>query len=363
MKALTVGSAMIDTIAIIPSDRIERMLMVNADKSFLLMEEGKKTEAQAISTHLGGGGVNAAVAFARLGFETAALVKMGRDQRAENILAGFAREGVSSTWARQTDKLPTGASVILSSHTRNAGIFTYRGANTTLEKGDIDLAAFAVDLVHVSSLSHPSTARFPEIVALAKKNKAQVSANPGPRQIAARAAELIAAMPSLDILFINRNEAEALTAALAPRFGEGGPSLARKGEDAPDLLKRGLAGGAFSMSLARFVGGLAELGLQTLVITDGGRGSFVASDGRLIHCPIVRTTVAGTAGAGDAFGATFAAWRALGRSLEEAAVAASHNAAGVVEHVDTQTGLKTRAALQAKIAGSSLAGEMKAWSL
>lgn len=363
MKALTVGSAMIDTIAIIATDRIERMLMVNADKSFLLMEEGKKTDAQAVSTHLGGGGVNTAVCFARLGFETTTLVKTGADQRAENILAGFAREGVSAKFARQTGDLPTGASVILSSHTRNAGIFTYRGANTTLAAEDIEPAAFAVDLVHVCSLSHPSTARFPDIVAHAKKNKAQVSANPGPRQIAARSAELLAALTSIDILFINRNEAEALTAALAPRFGEGGPALAKKGEDAPDLVRRGLAGAAFSMSLARFIGALADLGLKTLVITDGGRGSYVASAGRLLHCPIVKTTVAGTAGAGDAFGATFSAWRALGRPIEEAAIAASHNAAGVVEHVDTQTGLYSRAALEAKIAVSALGQEIRRWTL
>ena len=65
MKVLTVGGAMIDTIAIIASDRIERMTMKNADNSFLLIEEGRKTEATEISTHVGGGAVNAAVAMAR----------------------------------------------------------------------------------------------------------------------------------------------------------------------------------------------------------------------------------------------------------------------------------------------------------
>ena len=51
MKILTVGGAMIDTIAIIDSDRIERMTMLNADSSFLLLEEGRKTEAEEVSTH------------------------------------------------------------------------------------------------------------------------------------------------------------------------------------------------------------------------------------------------------------------------------------------------------------------------
>ena len=42
MKVLTIGSAMIDTIAIIGSARIERMTMLNAESSFLLLEEGRK---------------------------------------------------------------------------------------------------------------------------------------------------------------------------------------------------------------------------------------------------------------------------------------------------------------------------------
>ena len=86
MKALTVGGAMIDTIAIIASDRIERMRMTNADNAFLLLEEGRKTEALELSTHVGGGAVNAAVAMARLGLDVGAFVKLGKDARAETVL-------------------------------------------------------------------------------------------------------------------------------------------------------------------------------------------------------------------------------------------------------------------------------------
>ncbi len=92
MKVLTIGSAMIDTIAIIDSGRIERMTMLNADSSFLLLEEGRKTEAQEVSTHVGGGAVNAAVAMARLGMDVAVLAKLGADARAEAILARSRRK-------------------------------------------------------------------------------------------------------------------------------------------------------------------------------------------------------------------------------------------------------------------------------
>ncbi|MBN9279182.1 MAG: carbohydrate kinase family protein, partial [Hyphomicrobium sp.] len=96
MKALTIGSAMIDTIAIIESSRIERMTMLNAETSFLLLAEGHKTEALEISTHTGGGAVNAAVAMARLGIDVSTLAKLGRDQRAEIVLSRLMQEGVST---------------------------------------------------------------------------------------------------------------------------------------------------------------------------------------------------------------------------------------------------------------------------
>ena len=178
MKALTVGGAMIDTIAIIGSDRIERMSMLNADSSFLLLEEGSKIEALEISTHVGGGAVNAAVAMARLGLDVATLVKLGKDARAETVLARLLEEGVSSRWAMRDGRAPTGASVLVSSHDRNAAIFTFRGANTLLEEADLRKEAFAADVVYISSLSNESADAFPAIVERAKAQGALVATNP-----------------------------------------------------------------------------------------------------------------------------------------------------------------------------------------
>ena len=124
MKVLTIGSAMIDTIAIIGSARIERMTMLNAESSFLLLEEGRKTEAEEVSTHAGGGAVNAAVAMARLGMDVAVLAKLGSDERADPILRHLKQEGVSTAWVRRDPRLPTGASVLISSHDQNAGANT-----------------------------------------------------------------------------------------------------------------------------------------------------------------------------------------------------------------------------------------------
>src|SRR5665648_565619 len=130
MKALTVGGAMVDSIGIIDSSSIERMSMRNAEASYLLLEEGRKTEVEEISTHPGGGAVNVAISMSRLGMDAAAVVKLGMDQRAYAVLAKLESEGVSTRWVTRDRRMPTGASVLISSHERNAAIFTFRGANT-----------------------------------------------------------------------------------------------------------------------------------------------------------------------------------------------------------------------------------------
>jgi len=361
MKSLTVGSATIDTIAIIASDRIERMTMLNADASFLLLQEGSKTEAHEISTHVGGGAVNAAVSLARLGFDSATMVKLGQDQRAEIVLARLMAEGVSPRWAMRDGRAPTGASVLVASHERNAAIFTFRGANTLLEAIDLKDDAFGVDLVHVASLSNASADQFPIVVQKAKEQGAIVSVNPGPRQLAARGVAFEQCLGSIDILSINRMEAEVLVPALVARFGEHGATL--DGDDLPRLAARGFNGGGFHMSMRNLMGAVLSLGPKVLLITDGGQGAYAARDGEIVHVSPKLVEVAGTAGAGDAFVSTFAGMTATGASLERALKAASMNAAAVVSYVDTQTGLLTRPKLEELLATEGDAMQVRRWTI
>ena len=351
MKILTVGGAMIDTIAIIDSDRIERMTMLNADSSFLLLEEGRKTEAEEVSTHPGGGAVNAAVAMARLGMDVALLAKLGTDTRADAILARLAQEHVSSQWTMCDGRAPTGASVLISSHDRNAAIFTFRGANTLLEVKDLREDAFAVDIVYIANLSNELADCFPTIVGRAKAHGALLAANPGPRQLSARGQAFLESLAAIDILALNHTEADLLVPGLVARFGEGGPTLAlAPGEEAPALAARGLVGGGFEMGIAAYFRALTRLGPKHVIITDGARGAFVGSPKEILFAPALKSKVVGTAGAGDAFAATFTSYVALGRPIEQALRAAAINSASVVGHIDTQTGLLRRRELDRRLA-------------
>ncbi|MBI1384849.1 MAG: carbohydrate kinase family protein [Rhizobiales bacterium] len=360
MRAITIGGAMVDTIAIVESERIERMTMRNADTAFLLLEEGRKTEALEISAHVGGGAVNVAVAMARLGLDVSTLVKLGRDARAEIVLQRLMSEGVSTRWVVRDARAPTGASVMISSHERDAAIFTFRGANTLLEACDVTADGLAVDLVYVSSLSNQSADCFPDIVSRARKAGAFVAANPGLRQLSARGGAFLESLPHLDLLTINRSEADVLVPALVARFGEGGATVTLEpGETPPPLLARGLSSGGFELTLAGFMAAMHASGVHSVAVTDGGRGAYLSRPGELSYCATVSVPVMGTAGAGDAFAATLSVMLAEGRGAGEALVAASHNAASVIGHVDTQSGLLSREEIAARAGSGEPA--VRAW--
>jgi len=366
MNVLTIGGAMVDTIVTIASDRIEQMKMLNAESSYLLLEEGIKTEADQISTSTGGGAINAAVAAARLGNATSTIVKLGQDAKARTILDRLTEEGVDLRWIAMDDNAPTGASVIISSHDRNAAVFTYRGANTKLEVIDIPTAAFErKDLVYVANLSNQSADCYPLIVERAKAAGARLAVNPGVRQLTARYDDFWASLSHIDILSINRAEAQALMPRLLQSFGDGGAPLAiRSGEPIPPLAKRGLRSGGYEMSLGKFLGALIKVGVGSVVLTDGANGAFVATGHDLYFHGAPLVVAAATTGAGDAFSATFACYTSQMNDVARALSAAAINAASVVKFVDTQSGLLTLESLEAELQRTAIGvPSLHSWSI
>jgi sugar/nucleoside kinase (ribokinase family) len=161
---------------------------------------------------------------------------------------------------------------------------------------------------------------------------------------------------------LNQTEADLLVPQLITRWNEGGPALpVAAGEDIPALAVRGFIGGGFEMSLVAFLHVLMQLGPKYVIVTDGARGAFVGSRGELIFGPALKSKAVGTAGAGDAFGATLTAYLALGRPLEEAISAATINSASVIGYVDTQSGLLPRKVLDERVRAQATA--IRRWPL
>lgn len=355
---------MIDTIAVIDDDLIERMSMNNADRAFLLLEEGRKTEAALISTHAGGGAINSAVAFARLGFSVATLVKLGMDARAGAIRETLQTEGVSQALIVETEAAGTGASVLISAHDRNAAIFTFRGSNSLLHASDLPGNGFSHDIIYITGLSDRSADVFPEIVSRAASQGAFVAANPGIRQLAARGDAFHKALSKISLLSMNREEA----AALLPRLQEFRPKPSHTfgpvaTGDCVDLMRRGFSASGFEMALPHFCEALLTLGPRCILVTDGKRGAYAATGNDIVFCPSLSSRVVGTAGAGDAFTSTFTAMYANGAKPGEALQYAAVNASSVVGFADTQSGLLDDTALHLALASNKAQLPLQPWRM
>lgn len=322
MNVTNFGSAMVDTIAVIHAEDIERMKLTNADSSYLLLREGSKTDAQAISTHTGGGAMNVAVSFKRLGANVTPVVKIGDDLRGAQVRETLEKEGIAQDFVLTHKSEPTGSSVHVAAHEKNAAIFTFRGANTTLSATDLQETHFKTDVVYISGLSNASAACFPVIVEKGFKAGAFVAVNPGLRQISSRLDEFKATLPKLSLLALNKLEAESLFDALDTHY---------------------------KFTLPAFFAKMQELGVKNCLVTDGAKGAHLHTHKGNFYAETVKVKVAGTAGAGDAFISTLVFCLKSGLSEAQSLSFASQNAASVVSFVDTTTGLLSFDALHAKI--------------
>jgi len=361
VSALTIGSAVFDIITIAADTDIEKVTLKNATSSFLMLEQGRKIEALSITQHVGGGAVNAAVAMARLGHQVSALVKMGQDPAGEAILERLTQEGIGTDAVFRTGALPTGTAVMVSSHDKNATIFTQRGANTLLVDDDLDPEHFSGrDVVYITNLSNQSADCFPIAVERARKAGAFVASNPGIRQLTSRPDELMRSLPSIDLLAINKIEAASLIPAVRGS-GDLSTEVPFVQRDAmPALAQDGLGSPGYKMPLAAFCRMIRSHGVSNILITDGPEGAYLGTREGLFHCSAIKVEVKGTVGAGDAYNSTLAVFLASGRSVDDSMKAAAMNAASVISDIDTQTGLLDTQSLERELSSrSSEAGVTK----
>ncbi len=348
-RILTIGSAMVDIITIISDRDVERVTLSNATTSFLLVEPGRKIEAESITIHVGGGAVNVAVSMRRQGAVAEVLAKLGEDINADRIRAHFKREGLSADRLLVIDDVPTGSSVMIAAHDRDAAIYTQRGSNTELKPADVEAVDFArYGLVYVSPLSKASAECFPVAIARARAAGCFTVATPGIRQITTRAPEVITALADLDLAVMNMREVEALVPALMTHCGEC-PVPVEPGQDkaGPVRLARGLRLADERIPLQWVFTALLSTGLKRAALTDGGEGAYLCDGEAIYHCPVHKVEVMGTAGAGDAYCSTLSFGLFSGLDPAEAMKRAAVNSASVVSHADTQTGLMTGETLAA----------------
>jgi sugar/nucleoside kinase (ribokinase family) len=343
-KVLTLGGAMRDVFLEYDPKHVLHMDGHAHEKSFITLEEGTKIDVKTIAYHVGGGAANAAVSFKRLGFEVEAFFKLGQDHEGDYILNHVRKEGVNTSHVVRTDTDETGVAIILPCPEGNKVALVYRGANLTLQQKEVPWSSIEqVDQLYITSLGAASAQILLPVVMYAKKHHKAVAVNPGTKQLQDGALLLRDALPYIDVLILNSEEAQQFMLSLGHINQDTvKPSVfAHHATQIPELLQSTQMSDYFREVLSR--------GPTIVVVTNGAEGVYVATASTVYFYPSRATHVVSTLGAGDAFGSCFVACLLQGDSIERALVAGTINSSAVIEHVGTQVGLLTQQDLEERL--------------
>lgn len=338
-RILVIGSVTIDNIVSVAQEAIERISLHNGETSFLLLEQGRKVDAESISSHVGGGAANVAVSMARQGLEVEVLALAGEDLNGRKIRQRLIDEGVGVNHFISQPDWQTGSSILIYSHDQNAAIFTKRGINSGLGE-QLHRVNFAdYRLVYVGCLSSHSRACLPHIVEQAKAAGCLVAANPCIGQDEEAIDQFLAIAENIDYLSLNKQETISLLSKTHRRLYTKLPLLPVAVAETPPLMRSGLHVNDYWLPLNDVMSMICSTGPGCFSLTDGSSGAYLFDGKQLLFCPAAEVQPMGTAGAGDAFASTIVAQLLQGHDSLRALYAATRNAASVVGYMDTQSGL------------------------
>jgi len=280
-----------------------------------LPEAGETIFGNRFDLGFGGKGANQAVAARRCGADVQMVARVGRDLFGEATLRNFESVGVGSSYVQLVDGVSSGVAPIFVDPQGQNRIVVVKGANDTLLPADVDAAA--ADLIRADCIVLQFEIPLQTVehtVRFARRHGVRTIVNPAP----ALPIDLHA-LEGVGYLIPNETEAEALT----------GMAVRTKAE------------------AERFARSLVDRGIETVIITLGERGAFVARHGCAELVPPFRVTARDTTGAGDAFIGSFATFLAEGTPEREAVAKASLYAAISTTGIGTQKSFCDRTAFDA----------------
>ena len=244
----------------------------------------------------GGKGANQAVAASRAGGKVTFVGRVGRDGLGDQAVRGLARDGIGLEFVVRDKARSSGVALIVVGAAGENSIAVAPGANAALSAADIRKAARALDGAALTLLQlEVPLAAVAAAADLAAKKKVRIILNPAPARPLPRAL-----LRKISILTPNEAEAERLTGI-------------KVGSDA---------------AAAKAARVLRSAGVETVIITRGARGAFVAAPGFAGPVPGFKVKAVDTTAAGDVFNGALAVAVGEGRALREA-VRFAHAAAAI----------------------------------
>jgi ribokinase len=262
------------------------------------------------TTAAGGKGANQAVGAARAGGCVTFIARVGKDMFGDQAVAGFRRDGIAVDYVGRDKSAPSGVALIFVAKDGENSIAVAGGANAKLTSADVKRAAKTIRsaAVLVTQLETPLET-VEAAAAIAARAGVRVILNPAPaRPLPDSLLKLVS------ILTPNETEAELLT-----------------GIKVTDESAAGKAAGK-----------LRTRGVQTVILTLGPRGAFIAGPAGAQWVPGFKVRAVDTTAAGDIFNGALAVALAEGKSLPLAVRFANAAAAISVTRLGAQPSAPAR---------------------
>ncbi len=275
---------------------------------------GKKIDIKNPSdtSTIGGGAINTAISFSRLGYTTSTFSKIGNDDRGQFLIKKLQSEGVITDTIIMSQSEGTGISYIMPAIDGNTSVLIYRGANEFLKTEDIPQAALKQsNILYITSLNGESSDILLPLVKIAHENKVCVVVNPGSEQLKGGVVKFNQSLPYIDILLLNETEAQYFMTSLIQQQPELKKLLNQSQQpltnDNPPLIQAPLKTPDGSFMLSQFFKLVHAMGPKIVMVTNGADGAYVSTGQEIFYHAAIPTNVITTIGAGDAFGSCFVA--------------------------------------------------------
>ncbi len=289
---------------------------------------GEKLEVKSVLSTIGGNASNASVTFARQGFKTAAVAKIGCDFGGEDLKRRLKREGVSVDLIACTPDFLTAYSTLLLEKGERT-ILGYHGASDSFAISDVKSTRTMAKWWYMS-LAGESDKMLAPLLRFAKRKKIAVGFNPSGHHIHHRRGEVLSSLKDISFLVMNDEEASLVTGIPWKKEKEVFRKL--------DGLMPGI-----------------------LAVTEGPSGATI-SDGRFVYKVGIfkEKKLVDRTGSGDAFGSGFVSGllrrgitlknisKAKPEDICYAARLATANATSVVEKVGATEGTLTKREFQSR---------------
>lgn len=316
---ISVGEAKVDAFMTL-HDAARNTKLLGPDICFRF---GAKVDVDRYDLLMGGNAANVTVGLTRLGLKTTLFAELGDDELSLLVHNSLAKENINRAHIIHDKHAPSSLSVIIN----------FKGDRTIFSQHvkrahDFHFEDMTAKYLFLTSLGDDWKTPYTRALDFAVKNNIKIGFNPGGHQFREGKELVHQIIKHTDILFLNKEEAEKLL------YGED----LRDDDNSTEYIK----------VLAE---GLAEMGAQVVVLTNGKKGSYALDrEGNFHHEGMYPGEPVERTGAGDGYTAAFLAAIVHGLPVPTAMKWGSINSASVVQCIGSEPGLLTKEEIEKRIA-------------